>query len=189
MRTRIDDIFEKIEKCPEQAYFGRGVHTLGLIKWILAQIGPADMWISSYSTSEEFLRGFLLMRNKSRILHSTMLADIKASKKTVKLWKLMSSCFDDVFVGENHSKVVLFKGKGNTVSIVTSQNQTYGSRDESTIVTTSKKVFNDLLQGFVAQCDNHSFLINALQSGTIEAYRGSCGSINDDIGGVRPFGY
>ena len=56
-KVKVSDLLRPIADAQTQAYFGRHLHTLGLIKWILSQIGPADVWVSSYSTSEEFLRG------------------------------------------------------------------------------------------------------------------------------------
>lgn len=121
VRVKVADILKPIDEVKTQAYFGRHLHTLGLIKWILSQIGPADVWVSSYSTSEEFLRGFRLMRDSGSISSAKMLLDVKASKKTVHLWRLMSACFDDVYLGENHSKVTLFRNDQHVVSVVTSQ--------------------------------------------------------------------
>ena len=77
-------------------YLGIGVHTLGMLGWILEQIdGPADVAVTTFSTSEEFLSGFLNLRKKNFISHATMVADLKASKKTVKLKDLMGMCFEN----------------------------------------------------------------------------------------------
>ena len=167
-RVKVADILKPIDEVKTQAYFGRHLHTLGLIKWILSQIGPADVWVSSYSTSEEFLRGFRLMRDSGSISSAKMLLDVKANKKTVHLWRLMSACFDDVYLGENHSKVTLFRNDQHVVSVVTSQNQTYGSRDESTIITTEPQVFADLFNGYTSHCDNQSLRINGNYSGVTQ---------------------
>lgn len=159
-RTKVSDVFRPLGECPIQAFFGRGVYVLGLIKWVLAQTGKADVMVSSYSTSEEFLRGFLLMRKNGLVRSSALLTDAKATGKTVHLWHIMSVCFDAVFVGENHSKVVLICNDKWLVSIVTSQNQTYGNRDESTIITTDQSVFRTLYDGYHKQCAGHSLMIN-----------------------------
>ena len=76
-----------------QCYLGTGIHTLGLLGWILEQTGRADVYVSTFSTSEEFLNGFLNLRKKGLIRRAVMVADLKASKKTVKLNQLMSYCF------------------------------------------------------------------------------------------------
>ena len=39
-----------------------------------------------------------------------------------------------------------------TVSVITSQNQTYGARAESTIITTDPQVFDVLMRQFVDIC-------------------------------------
>ncbi len=188
-RVKVADLLKPIDEVKTQAYFGRHLHTLGLIKWILAKMGPADVWVSSYSTSEEFLRGFRLMRGGGSILSAKMLLDVKASKKTMQLWHMMSACFDEVYLGENHSKVILMRNDNFVVSIVTSQNQTYGSRDESTIVTTEPQVFFDLLHGYLEHCKNNSLKINA-DNTRFNQRRAELGrDFDPDIGDVRPFGY
>lgn len=105
-KAKVADLLKPIGEVQTQAYFGRHIHTLGLIKWILSQTGSAEVWVSSYSTSEEFLRGFRLMRQSDSIRSAKMLLDVKASKKTVQLWRMMQACFDEVYLGENHSKVI-----------------------------------------------------------------------------------
>lgn len=188
-RVKVADLLKPIGEVQTQAYFGRHLHTLGLIKWILSQIGPADVWVSSYSTSEEFLRGFRLMRQADSIHSAKMLLDVKASKKTVQLWHMMQACFDEVYLGENHSKVILFRSADRVVSVVTSQNQTYGSRDESTIVTTEPLVFDDLLHGYQEHCANNSLKINGNYTRFAEKSARLGRDFDSDIGDVRPFGY
>ena len=67
---------------PLQSHLGRGLHTLGLLGWILEQTGPADVYVSTFSTSDAFLRGFYNLKKKDMVLKSVLLADLKASKKT-----------------------------------------------------------------------------------------------------------
>lgn len=42
-KVKVSDLLRPIADAQTQAYFGRHLHTLGLIKWILSQIGPADV--------------------------------------------------------------------------------------------------------------------------------------------------
>lgn len=188
-KVKVSDLLKPIGEVQTQAYFGRHLHTLGLIKWILSQIGSADVWVSSYSTSEEFLRGFRLMRQSDSIHSAKMLLDVKASKKTMQLWSMMQACFNEVYLGENHSKVILFRATNCVVSVVTSQNQTYGSRDESTIITTEPQVFYDLLHGYQEHCTNKSLKINGNYTGITEKRARLGRDFDPDIGDVRPFGY
>lgn len=137
-----------------QAYFGQGLHTLGLLGWLLAQTGKADVWVSSYSTSEPFLNGFYLLRQKDLIGHSAILLDQRAARKTLRLESLLSAAFEQVWLGQNHSKLLLVKNSEMTVSVITSQNQTYGARAESTIISTDHNVFDVLKREFDDICSS-----------------------------------
>ena len=124
-----------------------GLHTLGLLGWILSQTGRADVWVSTFSTSDAFCSDFLNLRKKGLIGKASLVADLKALRKTIQLAKLMSSCFDNVYLAQNHSKIVLVQNERWTVSVISSQNQTYGDRAECTMVTTSQQAFLDLYTG------------------------------------------
>lgn len=141
----INTLLRPLSEKGVQAYFGQGLHTLGLLQWILSQTGRASVFVSSYSTSEPFLNGFFLLRKKELIEKSMLLLDQRAARKTLQLEQLMSGAFDHVFLGQNHSKILLIHNMDWQVSVVTSQNQTYGARDESTIILTDKDVYNQLM--------------------------------------------
>lgn len=147
---------------PMQSHLGRGLHTLGLLGWILEQTGPADVYVSTFSTSDAFLRGFYNLKKKNLVLKSVLLADLKASKKTYRLYKEMQRNFDAVYLAQNHSKVVLVQNDRWTVTVISSQNQTYGNRAECTLVTTSQDVFYEQYCGFQELVDNNSVQLNGL---------------------------
>ena len=152
----IDEMLKPLSDNPIQAYLGNGLHTLGLLHWILGQTGKADVWVSSYSTSEPFLNGFALMKLQGKVGRSMILLDARAVKKTLKLVAEMKYGFDHVFFGQNHSKIILVKNDMWQVAVVTSQNQTYGARAESTIITTDKGVFDVIMRQFVELAGNNS---------------------------------
>lgn len=147
---------------PLQSHLGRGLHTLGLLGWILEQTGPADVYVSTFSTSDAFLRGFYNLKKKDLVLKSVLLADLKASKKTYKLYKEMQQNFDAVYLAQNHSKVVLVQNDRWTVTVISSQNQTYGDRAECTLVTTSQEIFYEQYCGFRDIVDENSIQLNGL---------------------------
>lgn len=188
VRDRLRMILRPLEKSSIQSYLGTGVHTLGLLGWILEQVGRADVYVSTYSTSEDFLSGFLNLRKRKLVGHAVLLADVKASRKTAKLEALMSECFDEVYLGENHSKVVLVQSEaGKTVSVVTSQNQTYGGRAECTVVSTSPEMYYDIYCGF-DKLLNNSVKLNGIHGLTVERDRTIGEGINSCLGDFRPFG-
>lgn len=156
------DILHPLTTSPLQSHLGRGLHTLGLLGWILEQTGPADVYVSTFSTSDAFLRGFYNLKKKGLVTRSVLLADLKASKKTYLLYKEMQQNFDAVYLAQNHSKVVLVQNDKWTVTVISSQNQTYGDRAECTLVTTSQEIFYEQYCGFRNLIDNHSIQLNGL---------------------------
>ena len=161
----IGSLLRPVRDVPLQAYFGQGLHTLGLLGWLLPQTGPADVWVSSYSTSEPFLNGFFLLRQKGLIRHSAILLDQRAARKTLQLERLLDAALDHVFLGQNHSKLLLLHGREMAVSVITSQNQTYGARAESTIISTDLQVFGVLMSQFVDICSSGAVELD-LKNGT-----------------------
>ena len=56
----------------------------------------------------------------------------------------MTEAFDEVKLTLNHSKVMLVANSEWLVSVITSQNQTYGDRAECTFITTDRDVYLNL---------------------------------------------
>lgn len=183
------EILRPLATHPLQSHLGRGLHTLGMLGWILDQTGPADVYVSTFSTSDAFLRGFHNLRKKKCVLKSVMLADLKASKKTVKLYKEMQMCFDSVYLSENHSKVILVQNDRWTVTVISSQNQTYGDRAETTLVTTNQEIFYQQYCGFSDIIDNNSIQLNGLFRRLTEANTRPLQSTDSPDGDFRTIGY
>ncbi|MCH3994138.1 MAG: C4-dicarboxylate ABC transporter [Prevotella sp.] len=186
----LDGILKPLPEAPIQAYFGSGVHTLGILHWILKQTGKADVWVSSYSTSEPFLNGFCLMKMKGIIGNSAILLDQRAARKTLKLERLMVGAFDHVFMGQNHSKILLIRNRSFEISVITSQNQTYGARAESTVITTNHDVFEVLLEQFIDIVGENAVELDiAHGKGIITKNRGAGQVADDTCTDWKPFGY
>lgn len=184
----LNRILQPLSKNPLQSYLGKGLHTLGLLGWILEQTGRADVYVSTFSTSDAFLRGFYNLRKKGLIGHSVLLADLKASKKTVKLYREMQTCFDSVYLSMNHSKVVLVQNDSHLVTVISSQNQTYGDRAECTVVTTSQEIFLQQYSGFKDLVDNNSIQLNGLFNRLTDKDPGTGQQADSGYGDFRPFG-
>lgn len=184
----LNKILRHLSGCPLQSYLGKGLHTLGLLDWILKQTGRADVYVSTFSTSDAFLRGFYNLRKKGLIGHSVLLADLKASYKTVKLYREMQCCFDAVHLSMNHSKVVLVQNDNHLVTVISSQNQTYGDRAECSVITTDQEVFLQQFRGFKDLVDDKSVQLNGLFNGQAGKDQGTGVQNDADFGDWRPFG-
>ncbi|KXB86065.1 hypothetical protein HMPREF3034_00013 [Prevotella sp. DNF00663] len=170
-KNPIASLLNPLSKQPFQCYLGTGLHSLGLLGWILEQTGRADVYVSTFSTSDAFLSGFWRLKKKKLIGHSVLVADLKASQKTIQLYKLMQNNFDTVYLSMNHSKIMLIQNEKWTVSVITSQNQTYGDRAECTMVTTSQEAFLSLYTGLSNIVNNKSLQLNGLFSRITERNR------------------
>ena len=142
-----------------QAYFSNRVQLADLIEWVLEQTGPASLDISTFSTSESFLRRLFRLKQAGKVLNCRLIADVRAAKKTASLYTFMKSVCDAIFLCQNHSKVVLISPKGrNTpeglVAIVTSQNQTRGDRYEAGIITAEPDAIFPLMLALDAMAQN-----------------------------------
>ena len=185
----INSLLRPVRDVPLQAYFGQGLHTLGLLAWLLPQTGKADVWVSSYSTSEPFLNGFYLLRQKDLVGHSAILLDQRAARKTLHLESLLDAAFEHVLLGQNHSKLLLVQNEHISVSVVTSQNQTYGARAESTIISTDHGVFDCLMQQFLDICRQGAVELDLKNGKGIIAESGAAGTAAADaLPDWRPFG-
>lgn len=185
----INTLLRPVREVPLQAYFGQGLHTLGLLNWLLPQTGKADVWVSSYSTSEPFLNGFFLLRQKGLVRHSAILLDQRAARKTLHLESLLDAAFEHVLLGQNHSKLLLVQNFGISVSVVTSQNQTYGARAESTIISTDHGVFDCLMCQFLDICGQGAVEIDLKNGkGIVTEDRAAGTAAADTIPDWRPFG-
>lgn len=96
--------------------------------------GAADIIVSTFSTSEEFLLKLWKMREQGEVRSAKIYLDHKAAEKTARILPLVRNCFNEIFYCKNHSKVMIVRGEVMTLVILTSQNQTRGDRLESYVI-------------------------------------------------------
>lgn len=148
MTNRAVNILRPLATTPCQAYMDNRLQLYEVIDALLRQTGPAALTISTFSTSDGFLRRIHRLKNEGLITSCVLFLDLKATRKTVLLKGFIESVADEVFLCENHSKVVLLCNDSHRVTIVTSQNQTTGNRMECGIITTDNNIFTDIQHGF-----------------------------------------
>ena len=187
-KTKVDRYLKPLAEETVQAYLGKGLHLLGLLQWIIQQVGVIEwLGVSTYSTSDEFLSGIINLKRERLLRTSVLIADVKAAKKTVILEDIMKQCFDEVILAENHSKVMLIMAYGVKISVISSQNQTYGGRSESTMITTLPDVFESLNKGFM-NIVSEGVSLYGLHTETTGTDTSVCGKIDSTFRDFRPFG-
>ena len=153
----VNRLLKPLSDVPLQAYLDNRLQLFDVLEFILSQTGPAKVYVSTFSTSEEFLRRLFSLRKRQLILHSVLMADLKAAKKTVNLYTFMSSVFDDVYLIENERWMV---------TVVTSQNQTRGNRTECAMITTQPDLFLTLRDQFSEIINTRSIHLNGIHFST-----------------------
>jgi hypothetical protein len=128
-----------------------------ILEWVLEQVGKAEVWQTSFSISEEFLRRLYFITRDGSASAIHLVLDFKATNKTLSLWTFIEQVISTTHLADNHSKVLLIKSEaGDKVSIITSQNLTRGNRNESYIITTDEAVFDKFLNEVQDLIKNHA---------------------------------
>ncbi len=166
----ISDFLKPIREKPYQAYLSNALQVADVLDWVLQQLGKSEVWQTSFSISEEFIRRLFFIEKSGRVTRFNLVLDHKATNKTLKLWAFITQVISTTYLADNHSKVLLVKSeRGEVVSIITSQNLTRGNRSESAVVTTDPELFATLHEQIMDLITNHSVPLNELFSRAIKA--------------------
>ena len=157
--TAISDFLLPLHDNQTQAYLTNTLQVADILEWVLQQYGEGcKVYLTTFSISEEFLRRLYFIERNLKPLSFSLVLDLKATNKTLKLWPFIAQVADDVYLADNHSKVLLVVNPetGRCVSVIMSQNLTRGNRYESAIVTTDSDVFLTLRLQMKQLITNHS---------------------------------
>ncbi|MBR4967900.1 MAG: C4-dicarboxylate ABC transporter [Paludibacteraceae bacterium] len=161
--SSINDILKPLGDKPYQAYLSNVLQVADVLEWVLEQVGTAEVWQTSFSISEEFLRRLFFIEKSGQVKRFNLVLDHKATNKTLKLWAFITQVIERTYLADNHSKILLVRSEaGDTVSVVTSQNLTRGNRSESAFITTDKEIFATLHAQVEDLITNHSVPLNDL---------------------------
>lgn len=182
----INEILKPLKDTPYQAYLSNAVQVADILDWILSQVGIAEIWQTSFSISEEFLRRLFFICKDKKVSRINLVLDHKATNKTLKLWAFITQVIERTYLADNHSKILLVRAVGNreaetgdsdksnskslisdshtvqTVSVITSQNLTRGNRAESAFISTDPIIFASLYAQIEDLITNHSVPLNEL---------------------------
>ncbi len=161
--ANIDKILRPLATTPYQAYLSNAVQVADILEWILAQVGVAEVWQTSFSISEEFLRRLFFITKDKKVSRINLVLDHKATNKTLKLWAFITQVIERTYLADNHSKILLVQSeRGDTVSVITSQNLTRGNRHESAFISTDSAIFATLKAQVDDLITNHSVPLHDL---------------------------
>ena len=166
----ISDFLKPLREKPYQAYLSNALQVADVLDWVLQQLGKSEVWQTSFSISEEFIRRLYFIEKSGLVTRFNLVLDHKATNKTLKLWAFITQVINTTYLADNHIKVLLVRSEqGEVVSIITSQNLTRGNRSESAVVTTDPDIFATLQSQIEDLITNHSVPLNDLFSRAIAA--------------------
>lgn len=161
--AQISDFLRPLNEATSQAYLTNALQLADIIEWILQQVGKAEIWQTSFSISEEFLRRLFFIEKSGKVSEFNLVLDHKATNKTLKLWAFITQVIGKTYLADNHSKILLVEGEdGQHVSVITSQNLTRGNRYESAFISTDETIFRNLHSQVTDLIRNHSVPLNDL---------------------------
>lgn len=160
--TAISDYLLPLQENQAQAYLTNTLQVADILEWVLQQYGDGcKVCLTTFSISEEFLRRLYFIEREFKPASFRLVLDLKATNKTLKLWPFIAQVIDEVYLADNHSKVLLVDAAdGRCVSAVMSQNLTRGNRYESALLTTYVAEYYTLLHQFDDLIKNHSVPFN-----------------------------
>ena len=166
----INEILKPLKDTPYQAYLSNAVQVADILDWILSQVGIAEIWQTSFSISEEFLRRLFFICKDKKVSRINLVLDHKATNKTLTLGAFITQTMKRTYLADNHSKILLVQAEsGEQISVVTSQNLTRGNRHESTFISTSPDIFTTLHASVMDLIKNHSVPLTDLFQHRINA--------------------
>ena len=168
--TSISKYLRPLAEKTHQVYVTKELQVADVLEWILSQVGKAEVWQTSFSISEEFLRRLFFIEKDGKVKQFNLILDYKATNKTLNLWPFISQTMQHVYLADNHSKVLLVQAdSGEVVTVLTSQNLTRGNRMESALVTTDPGIFATLHESMTFLIHNKSVPLHDLFSQRIGA--------------------
>lgn len=166
----IENWLKPLSELSCQAYLTNMIQVADVLEWILQQVGKSEVWQTTFSISEEFLRRLFFIEKTGLISCFNLVLDHKATNMTVKLWPFILQTIDKSYLADNHSKCLLIDSEnGDHVCVITSQNLTRGNRHESAIVTTNEDIFTSLKSQIEDLIVNHSVPLNDIFQRHIDA--------------------
>ncbi len=135
MKELIEKEIGDIPICGNKYYVADGAWSLfELIGYVLDKLGPSNVFITSFSLSEESIRYLHHLKEIGQILSLRGLFDPSLRKTKTPLLYFAASVFCDIRFTANHSKIILFENPVRNFVICASANLGRNRRIETGIL-------------------------------------------------------
>ncbi|MCX6231125.1 MAG: hypothetical protein NTZ33_06235 [Bacteroidetes bacterium] len=132
----------RLEQGVNTHYYSYGNFNLvRLIVYLLKQLGPSHVFLSSYSFSTKSIHQINHLLDKKQILSFKVLLDNRVRSISPKPFQMIATSFDYRCIAV-HAKIALIYNDNWHLSIVTSQNATDNPKLERGIIFTDQAIFD-----------------------------------------------
>ena len=112
----ISDFLQPLRDKPYQAYLSNALQVADVLDWVLRQLGKSEVWQTSFSISEEFIRRLFFIEKSGLVTKFNLVLDHKATNKTLKLWAFITQVINTTYLADNHSKVLLVRSENRSMN-------------------------------------------------------------------------
>lgn len=128
----------------DKHFYSNGAFNLiQLVLYIVKQTGPAHLFLSTYSISNESIATLVKYRDRGDILSIRFLIDNRVRTISPKPFDYLITSFPDAYrCCALHAKVALIWNEAWHVSVVGSQNATHNPKLERGIIHTGRDIFD-----------------------------------------------
>lgn len=135
-------ILEHFEFGKTYPFYTEGAFSIHqLVCSIIKQIGPARVWIASWTVTEEPLRALQNLKKKGLITHLSGLFDNRTRERNPRGYQFARGVCDSLAFMKSHAKIYLIESDAGRVSIVASANWSRNPRLEAGVILTDPDAF------------------------------------------------
>lgn len=141
LNERLESVMGDWDMKQDLHYVSHGHWSLhNLLEWILPRTGPANIYIATWSMSEEATRVLINLCETGLIHKIEAILDFRTKNRHEGAFFLAKTNFNKIHSTACHAKVTVIENKDYTLTINGSPNYTNNPRIESGVISVSKEV-------------------------------------------------
>lgn len=138
-REKVQEVIGKLEK-------GKSIHYATCGEWsmhdllfhILEQTGPAEVWLTTWSGSENAFRQIIEKIKDKTITKLSCLFDWRLKVRRPEVFELAKFNISDIKMSSCHAKVTVIQNQDWHIAVITSANYTNNPRIEAGVISCDK---------------------------------------------------
>ncbi len=130
----LTDVIGDISQSPKVFFTEGRWSSYHLLSYLLSKTGEADVYISTFSYSEEFIRTVMKLKSEGLIRLSFLYANVAVKGYKSDINRFVTNVFYGVFIGNFHEKMFYIKSKTHRIGVIQTANATPNPSYESGII-------------------------------------------------------